>query len=308
MGARFSLRPLSPADLPAVKQLLSVCLPHDRADLVAGEKLFGGDGARSGQALGAFVGDLGPGAELAGLLCQAGRWIKLLCVAPEHRRQGLGTLLVDAARARARPLRIFDHPGNYLSPGLDVRYDQGHAFLRARGFREVGRIENLRAPLADNPLVTPARVRLLADAAARRGYTVRRVDASNEAEVEAVLGLVSADFSPVWALEVARALGRRGGPALPEGPGVHAAFAPDGRPVAFAAHDGNNRGLGWFGPMGTHIRHRGQGLGEALLLACLLDVVSRPEGGVIAWVGPVDFYRRACGAAVDRQFVVYEEG
>ncbi|MCS6914157.1 MAG: GNAT family N-acetyltransferase [Myxococcales bacterium] len=283
-------------------------LPHDRADLVAEEKLFGGDGVRSGQTIGAFVGDPGPGAELAGLLCQAGRWIKLLCVAPAYRRQGLGTLLVDRARAWARPLRIFDHPGNYLSPGLDVRYEEGHAFLRARGFRPVGRIENLRAPLLDNPLVTPARAKWLIEAAARRGYTVRRVDSSNDAEVQAVLDLVGTHFSPVWALEVARALGRQGGLELPEGPGVHAAFVRNGEPVAFAAHDGNNRGLGWFGPMGTHIQHRGQGLGEVLLLACLLDVVSRPEGGVIAWVGPVDFYRRACGAAVDRQFVVYEEG
>ncbi len=77
--------------------------------------------------------------------------------------------------------------------------------------------------------------------------------------------------------------------------------------LRFAAHDGNNRGLGWFGPMGTLDTHRGQGLGEALLLGCLLDVVDRPDGGVIAWVGPVGFYSRACGAVPDRRFVVFEE-
>ncbi len=59
--------------------------------------------------------------------------------------------------------------------------------------------------------------------------------------------------------------------------------------------------------MGTLEDHRGHGLGEALLLRCLMDVRQRPEGGVIAWVGPASFYTRTCGAVPDRRFVVYEE-
>jgi hypothetical protein len=59
--------------------------------------------------------------------------------------------------------------------------------------------------------------------------------------------------------------------------------------------------------MGTLPAHRGRRLGEVLVLCCLADVWERVDGGVIAWVGPVDFYARACGAVPDRRFVVYEE-
>jgi predicted N-acetyltransferase YhbS len=105
----------------------------------------------------------------------------------------------------------------------------------------------------------------------------------------------------VWALEAGRAL---------DGPrrALHMAFV-DGdyaAPVAFAAADGNNQGLGWFGPAGTDPGHRGKKLGEALLLRCLEDVRGLPEGGVIAWIGPKEFYAKACGAADDRRFVTLE--
>jgi GNAT superfamily N-acetyltransferase len=147
--------------------------------------------------------------------------------------------------------------------------------------------------------------------ASSAGYTLRRAEAG---DLPALLAMIESQFSPIWAYEVARALGPRLGgeaaahtPELDEGAAVHLACDGASEIVAFAAHDGNNRGLGWFGPMGTLPAHRGHGLGEALLLACLADVRARPEGGVIAWVGPVSFYGRACGAVPDRSFVVYEE-
>jgi hypothetical protein len=72
-------------------------------------------------------------------------------------------------------------------------------------------------------------------------------------------------------------------------------------------HDGNNRGLGWFGPAGTLEPHRKKGLGECLLAHCLADVAERGQPTtIIAWVGPVAFYRRACGARVERTFLLLE--
>ena len=59
-------------------------------------------------------------------------------------------------------------------------------------------------------------------------------------------------------------------------------------------------------PAGTSPEHRGRGLGEALLLRCLLDVRGLPEAGVIAWIGPRAFYARACGAVSDRRFLSLE--
>jgi hypothetical protein len=77
--------------------------------------------------------------------------------------------------------------------------------------------------------------------------------------------------------------------------------------VAFAAHDGNNRGLGWFGPGGTVPAHRRFGLGLALLVRSLLDVAAAGHAdAIVPWVGPEDFYARAVGAVTDRHFVVLE--
>ena len=103
----------------------------------------------------------------------------------------------------------------------------------------------------------------------------------------------------MWAFEVGRAA---------DGPrrAVHAAWL-GGAPVAFAAADGNNQGLGWFGPAGTAPAHRGKRLGEALLVRCLEDVRGLPEAGVIAWIGPKAFYAKAVGAVDDRRFVALEQ-
>src|SRR5207237_1349194 len=159
---------------------------------------FGENGAREGFAVGATVDG-----ELVGVAAIAGRWVKLLAVAPQARGRGVATALLKEARTAAggRPLRIGDHPGNYLSPGLDIR-------------SAVGEVENLRAPLDGNPLVTEARGASLGSAATAAGYALRRV---GEPDRTSLLGFVEREFAQVWAHEVARAL---------EGPrrAVHAAF------------------------------------------------------------------------------------
>ncbi len=154
----------------------------------------------------------------------------------------------------------------------------------------------MRVPLVDNIKVSEARARELADRAKSRGYDVRRV---GKRERDVLLRVATEAFAPAWAFELGRAMDQ-------DPPAVFAAWR-DGLPVAFAAHDANNSGLGWFGPAGTLAAHRGRRLGEALLLACLLDVLDKPEGGVIAWIGPREFYEKAAGAVEDRKFVVYEE-
>jgi GNAT superfamily N-acetyltransferase len=270
------------------RALLAAALPYDHVDTVAEEKLFGDDGARSGVAFGAS-----DGSRLVGVVAAAGRWVKLLAVDAGYRRRGVGSALLSAVR---RPrARIFDHPGNYLSPGLDKRYGDGLAFAQHHGFTIVGEVDNLRAPVDGNPLVDTVRSAELDARVVAAGYEIARVD---DARRTSVLGWIASVFAPVWAFEVARALdgSRRA---------VHAVFSA-GAPCAFAAADGNNRGLGWFGPAGTDPAHRGRGLGEALLLRCLLDVRGLPDAGVIAWVGPKPFYAKACGAVDDRGFYSLE--
>jgi GNAT superfamily N-acetyltransferase len=290
--AAMQIAPLAHKALPEARDLLARSLPFDRIAHVAEEKLFGSNGSRSGATLAAIEGD-----ELVGLVAVAGRWVKLLVVAPEHRRRGIGSSLLEAARplAGGKKMRLFDHPGNYLSPGIDVRYLDAPEFLSRRGFRPLDEVENIRAPLEHNPLVTDERARELAAKAALQGYTIRRATD----EDDALLVFVERGFAPVWAHEVRRALA---GPRR----AVHVALT-GAQPVAFAAADGNNQGLGWFGPAGTDPAHRGRGLGEALLIPTLLDVRGLPEAGVIAWIGPKAFYAKSCGAVDDRRFRAWEE-
>jgi GNAT superfamily N-acetyltransferase len=287
------IHPFAREHLPAARRLCQREMPYDHVALVIEEKLIGENPpGRSGRAFAALDGD-----RLIGVASAAGRWAKILVVDGGERRRGVGTALLSAMREGAGgKLRVCDHPGNYLSPGLDARNVEARIFLTRRGFKVVGEVENLRAPLENNPLVTPERSAELDAQVASAGYTIARVGDSTRA---AVLEFVGRAFAPVWAFEAARALG---GPCR----ALHAVFSGD-LPVAFAAADGNNQGLGWFGPAGTDPAHRGNKLGEALLLRCLLDVRALPEGGVIAWIGPKAFYEKACGAKPDRRFVVYEE-
>ncbi len=65
--------------------------------------------------------------------------------------------------------------------------------------------------------------------------------------------------------------------------------------LGFACYDATVKGF--FGPTGVAEKERGQGIGAALLLACLTAM--RDEGygyGVIGGAGPVDFYKKICGA------------
>jgi GNAT superfamily N-acetyltransferase len=288
------LTSLAPAQLDEARALVSEALPWDPfAAQVLEEKLFGGDAGRPSLVLGAREAG-----SLVGLLAAAGRWIKLLVVARAARRRGTGGALFDAALRFAGPnakLRVADHPGNYLTPGVDPRYTEGLAFLRKQGFVKGDEVCNLRVRLRENPLTTRARGEELGGRCRAAGYRIRRGLASDGAALDQ---MVAATFSRAQAHEIARAL---------EVDGVHLALDEGGAIVAFAAHDGNNRGLGWFGPAGTLAAHRGRGLGECLLVHCMADVAERgQEETIVAWVGPIDFYRRAVGAEIERRFVTLE--
>jgi len=67
--------------------------------------------------------------------------------------------------------------------------------------------------------------------------------------------------------------------------------------VGFACYDAT--ALGFFGPIGVREDMRGQGIGEALLLASLHDMRAKGYGyAAIGAVGPAEFYEKTCGAVV----------
>jgi GNAT superfamily N-acetyltransferase len=285
--------PLDRSALPEATAVLAAACAFDRAAEVADEKLFGPGPRGAPRALGAWDGDA-----LIGVAAVADNRIRVLAVAPAARRRGAGSALLAACEAAARDagqtaLRTLDQPGNYRAPGIDERNAGTIAWLERRGWRRLDepRLDVL-IDVRGNPRVSAARAAELAAAAAGRGYQIRRARPDEQALPDAV----AAEFGGAWPFELARALGH-------EPPGVHVATS-GGTYCAFAAHDGNNRGLGWFGPTGTWPAHRGRGLGEALLLACLVDVAVHHAQCEVAWIGPRPFYDRVAGIAADRRFIV----
>ena len=66
-------------------------------------------------------------------------------------------------------------------------------------------------------------------------------------------------------------------------------------PIGFACYDATARGL--FGPIGVDAELRGQGVGEALMLACLNDMRTVGYAYAVAGsVGPTAFFQRVAGA------------
>ena len=65
--------------------------------------------------------------------------------------------------------------------------------------------------------------------------------------------------------------------------------------VGFACYDAT--ALGFFGPVGVSNRHRRNGTGTALLMACLLDMKLKGYGyAVVGGVQETDFYINTVGA------------
>jgi len=287
------IAPLDRSCLTDATTVLAAACRFDRAAEVAEEKLFGDGPTGPAVPLGVWDGDA-----LAGVAVLAADRIRLLAVLPDARRRGFGGALLDACCATARAagvptLRTLDQPGNYLAPGIDHRNTDTIGWLERRGWRSNPEPRvNVLVEVRDNPRVSTARAAELADAARARGYLIRRA----RRDEHPLIAAISAQSGGAWPFEVTRALGF-------EPPGVHVAVKDDAY-AAFAAHDGNNRGLGWFGPTETWPAHRGQGLGAALLLACLVDVAAQHARCEVAWIGPRAFYDRIAGIAGERRFAV----
>jgi mycothiol synthase len=286
--------PLERSDLAEAELVLADSCAFDRATEVAEEKLFEPGPAGPACAFGAWDATN----RLVGVAAIASKWLRVIAVVPPARGHGAGSGLLATCEAAARDageatLRTLDQPGNYLAPGVDERNTYAIGWLERRGWARHGEPRtNVLIDVRNNPKVTAVRADELAAAARARGYELRRA----RPDEHALLDAVKTEFGGAWPFELERALGF-------ESPGVHVALE-NGAYCAFAAHDGNNRGLGWFGPTGTWPAHRGKGLGEVLLLACLVDVADHHPRCEVAWIGPRPFYEKVAGIAGERRFVV----
>jgi predicted N-acetyltransferase YhbS len=116
------------------------------------------------------------------------------------------------------------------------------------------------------------------------GITVRR---ALPPEKHKVTAWVRSTFSEAWASEVEVSFGRQ--------PVTCFIAIDQGGIVGFACHDATC--ANFFGPTGTDPKARKNGIGTALLFACLEDMLQRGFGyAIIGGVGPAAFYAKAVGA------------
>src|SRR5687768_14720990 len=90
-----------------------------------------------------------------------GDWgaVKLFAVAPDRRRQGVGSAMLAELERRlaargAKKVRFFYDAPHYLRPGIDYRDTPFISFVERRGFQQVRAACNMSADLASAPLDT----------------------------------------------------------------------------------------------------------------------------------------------------------
>lgn len=240
--------------------------PYDLA-AVAEEKCFGA--GVSGDAEVRIYGDF------AGVSVTCGKSLRILVVDRAKRRRGIGGALLGDAEARGARI-VAAEAGNYFTPGVVTSDAATIEFFTHRGYKEIARTQNLVA-------------------GANGECAVGVVRATNETR-ERVLGFIEKEFGRIWRFEASH--------AFENDPATLVYVEVDGEIAGFAAHEANNRGLGFFGPTGVARAHRGRGLGARLLHASLEDLHRLGyERVIIPWTDAIDFYRKACGATVSDHFV-----
>ncbi|MFO7874644.1 MAG: GNAT family N-acetyltransferase [Bacteroidales bacterium] len=263
-------------------------------DLLA-EKLTGDPCADPELCLTAFAGD-----KMAGFIFCVRRtirgqefgYVKLMAVEQTWRRQKIGTRLYAEAEKRlmekgAEVLRWYDVPMNYFMPGIDPRYTPAYCFALKQGYSCFGEAINMLCDLDGKDFSTKAaEIDLEA-----KGVEVRR---ASQKDQQAILQLLSVEWA-LWNNEVRMAM-------CDDPPSVHIAIQNE-EVKAFSVHNGNNKGTGWFGPMGTHPDLRGFGMGTVLLKRCLKDMQAQGHRqAIIPWVAPIAFYSHFVDAHIDRVF------
>lgn len=224
-------------------------------------------------------------------------YIKLLCVAPELRRMGIGSELLSRVENRllklgAGRIRIYESYPNYFMPGVDPFYTEAVCFLERRGYKKFADTSNLTADLTVNDFNTDTEEKELE----KENIICKRAAAGDK---EKILSWVKKKFEG-WLPEATE--------AFSADPATLFITEVNGDVKAFSAHEVNNKGTGWFGPMGTDDTLRGKGIGGILLRKCLADMKSMGfQKAIIPWVGPIPFYMHYSGAKVSRVFWRYEK-
>ena len=289
----YHIRSLHPADEASVMALLKEALIFDEAEpAVVRNKIWHDPD---------FDEDLNIVAlrdgEVIGILSAVVRsqtmmgFVKVLAVDSSCRLRGVPSMLLGSAESQMikrgiAVIRVGESAPEYWWPGVDHRYTAALLFFERKGYRRFGETHNMTLnPQSREWLQTRV-----------PNVLIRRATPS---DMSALMNFLQ-EVWPSWQYEARQCFENH--PIS-----LHLAFIED-RIVGFSAYDASNPGTGWFGPMGVNQTARGSGIGRELLFRCLEDFKRQGLSNVtIPWVGPLHFYSRLAGAAIERSFYRLEK-
>ena len=212
---------------------------------------------------------------LQGLEPEVG-WITAFGVHPQHRRQGIGRQLLDAALARLasmgrKRVLISPYTPNYFIPGVDVdAYPEAMAFLQATGWQTTSTPISMRAELTGFQI--PDDILELEERRANEDRIIVRPVLP--CDLPELMPFIARHFGWDWfrfAQEYLLEL-----------------FGPGSDEIGFLVASQRGRIVGYcqqkrerFGPFGVAEEMRNKGIGRLLLFRCLAIMVT--QGFHCAW-------------------------
>lgn len=306
----LTVRPFRPDDLQLVVALWNRCLTRD---LITEERFwrlflldpnFDPHGALVAEELGDLAGYLQvvarKSAPLGGTVQADRGWLTAFFVAPERRRGGIGTMLLEGGldwlRGKGRTLVTCNgYAPYYIAPGLDIEYAEALSFLEAAGFR--AEAEPVAMAKALDGARTPERVQAAERELQAEGFEVRMF---RREDALPLLAFAAAHF-PEWQgsilsdlyggnLEMVVATYRGEVVGYTQWQNTHT-DPPHGAP-------------GRFGPFGVRADFRGRGIGAVIFYRLIEHALA--SGARHLWFGwaggrNLSFYERE-GCVVTRRY------
>ena len=303
MSRAYDVRPLAPADEPAVVELWNRALGDTfplRPRLLH-QVTLGDPGLQPGDALvarrrGQVIGFILARTRTSYPATADQGWVEAVIVDPAHQRQGLGTALLAEAETRFREQKLLGvwaggGPAD-LFPGVPLLLPGALAFFERRGYPLAHDTHDLLGDLQAMP--HPPRVD---EALAAAGASVRPC---SEAERDAAQAFLESNFPGAWA-DDRRRQRLQGAPAdeiyllWAEGQviGLAQTYTGDSPALGASVYWAPALGVaeGGLGPIGVTPGWQGRGLGLALLTLALEGLRARgPRHAVIDWTNLLDFY------------------
>ncbi len=224
-------------------------------------------------------------------------YIKFICTHPNYQRNGIAKELYSRIEEGIRQngvgkIRLIESWPNYYMAGIDPFYTEAVSFFERLGYVKDGDAANLICDLESQNFSTSDEE----EKANANGIEIKRAEKS---DFNKIIDWAKHNFK-AWKFEISNTFKN-------EPISLHIAKL-GGEIIAFSAHECNNPGLGWFGPIGTSEAARGKKVGGILLKRCLQDMKDFGyKEAIIPWVANIPFYMHYINSKVNRVFWRYEK-